>query len=80
VFDHCHLLIGLPETLPLTAAMHRIKGSSSRYIRLRYPDLRLDMPGSFWQKGYGFRAVPEDQAPRVRQYIRTQINRPVRHP
>ena len=79
VFDHCHMLIALSEGQSLAAVMHRLKGASSRCIRLKYPDLKLDMAyGSFWQKGYGFRPVPEDQTPRVRHYIRTQLNRPVR--
>ena len=52
--DHAHLLIRLAGSQTLSKAMHQLKGASSRYIFLAYPDLRFDLgTTSFWQKSYG---------------------------
>ena len=39
--DHAHLLIRLERDQALSKAMHQLKGASSRYIFLAYPDLRF---------------------------------------
>ena len=78
--DHVHLLVALMGTQTLSSAMHRLKGASSRYIFLKYPELKLDLGhDSFWQKGYGWRKIESAEVPAVRNYIRTQRNRPLRH-
>jgi putative transposase len=78
-FDHVHLLLAIPEPIRIASAMHRLKGASAREVFLRYPQLRLDMgSNSFWQEGYGFRLVPEEQIEAVCRYIRTQSERPAR--
>lgn len=78
--DHVHLLIGLRPEQTLSAAMHRLKGTSARFIFLKYPELKLDMGHkSFWQRGYGFRRLDPSEIPRVRRYIRTQGARALRH-
>jgi REP element-mobilizing transposase RayT len=60
--------------------MHQLKGASAREVCKRFPELKIDMRSvSFWQKGYGYRAVSEDQIETVRRYIRTQLDRPLRH-
>jgi REP element-mobilizing transposase RayT len=59
--------------------MHLLKGSSSRTVTLKYPELRAEMGKSFWQKSFGHRLVPEDQLEAVRRYIETQDDRPARH-
>jgi putative transposase len=78
--DHVHLLIELADGQLLSNVMHQLKGASSREILRRYPELRLDMgSNSFWQKSYGGRPVPPEQIETVRNYIRTQSERPLRH-
>jgi len=79
VADHAHLLLELREDQTLPSIMHQLKGTSSRFIFLRYPELKRDLPtGSFWQKGYGRRWVPVQQLAAVRRYIQTQRERPYR--
>jgi len=78
--DHAHLLVALSVAQTLPSAMHRLKGATSRYIFLKYPDLKVDMGhNSFWQKGYGWRKIEPAEVERVRSYIRTQGTRPLRH-
>jgi putative transposase len=78
--DHVHLLIGLEPEQALSSAMHQLKGATSRYIFLRFPELKTDLGhNSFWQKGYGFRQLDPTEISDVRHYIRTQGARPLRH-
>lgn len=77
--DHVHLLIALAQGQTLPYVMHRLKGASARYIFLKHSQLKSDMgQNSFWQKGYGFRRLSSPEVPRVRRYIRTQAERPLR--
>ncbi|MGQ9571977.1 MAG: IS200/IS605 family transposase [Dehalococcoidia bacterium] len=77
--DHVHLLIGLRPGQTLPSAMHRLKGATSRYIFLRFPELKVDLGhNSFWQKGYGFYRLDRSEVSGVRRYIRTQGARPMR--
>ncbi len=62
--DHAHLLLEVREGQTLPSVMHQLKGSSARRILTAFPELRWDMR-TFWQKSYGFRAVPEEQLPTV---------------
>ena len=60
--------------------MMLLKGVSARAVFEREPELRLSMESlAFWQKSFGRRPVPEDQLQTVRRYIRTQLDRPLRH-
>jgi REP element-mobilizing transposase RayT len=76
--DHVHSLLALEDERLLASAVQRIEGSSSRLTFERFPDLRFDMKGTLWQKGYGHREVPVEQLATVRQYIATQLQRPLR--
>lgn len=79
VYDHVHLLLALSDKGRLPAVVQTIKGSSSRYLHLEFPELAMDMRHtSFWQKGYGARMVPGRDLPAVRPYIQTQHERPPR--
>ena len=79
VSDHAHLLVAVKRTQSLPSVMHRLKGASSRFIFLEYPELRLDLGhNSFWQKGYGRCRISHDQLPAVRRYIRSRRDRPLR--
>ena len=60
--------------------MMLLKGISAREVLLKEPELRLSLRSLvFWQKGFGRKPVPEDQLETVRRYIRTQLDRPLRH-
>jgi len=59
--------------------MHQLKGATSRHVCLKYPELKDLGHNSFWQKGYGWRKIEPAEAPTVRNYIRTQGDRPLRH-
>jgi putative transposase len=78
--DHVHLLVAVSGIQTLSSAMHQLKGATSRYIFLKYPELKVDMGhNSFWQKGYGWRKIEPAEVERVRSYIRTQGSRALRH-
>ena len=78
--DHAHLLLALRTEQTLASAMHQLKGATSRLISLKYPEVKADMRAvAFWQKGYGWRELDASQVPLVRDYIRTQQDRPLRH-
>jgi putative transposase len=78
-YDHVHLLLRVKDAGDLPDVLHLLKGSSSRSVTLRYPELRAEMGKSFWQKSYGARPLPEEQLGTVRWYIRTQDQRSPPH-
>jgi putative transposase len=79
VVDHVHMLLELIGDQTLSSAMHQLKGASAREIFRRYPEMKFDMQSvSFWQKGYGWRRLRDDEVPGVRVYIQTQRARPLR--
>jgi REP element-mobilizing transposase RayT len=56
--------------------MNFLKGSSSRGLSRRFPDLKHDAPvRSVWQAGYGAKEVPPLAVSNVKHYIATQWNR-----
>ena len=66
--DHIHLLIILPPTIPLSVAMHRIKGSSSRWINQQfYSENEFK-----WQGGYSAFSVSRSNVEKVKEYISRQ--------
>jgi REP element-mobilizing transposase RayT len=66
--DHVHLLLRMRADLPLSDAVKRIKGNSSRWLN-QNPDYATRFG---WQSGYGAFSVSESQVPAVRRYIQTQ--------
>ena len=74
------MLLRAVDEPDLSRKMMFLKGISAREIFIREPELRLSMRTLvFWQKSFGRREVPEDQLETVRHYIRTQLERPLRH-
>jgi putative transposase len=67
--DHVHLLVCLRPRVGISAAVHQIKGSSSRWLNQRMAEPRN---GGFWQEGYSAFSVSESQMPIVRRYIQNQ--------
>lgn len=60
--NHIHLLFVLPATCCLSTAVQKLKGSSSRWLGLRFS----------WQEGYGAFSVSPSQVPTVKKYIADQ--------
>jgi REP element-mobilizing transposase RayT len=66
--DHIHILLMLPPTISLSRAMHKIKGSSSRWINKQFfDDARFK-----WQGGYSAFSVSMSNLEKVKQYIEHQ--------
>ncbi len=78
--DHVHRLVEARDTTDLSRVMHLLKGSSARRVLTELPDIRLDAGTThLWQKRYGAKSVPPSALPTVRQYIRTQKDRPEKY-
>jgi putative transposase len=51
--DHVHMFLSIPPKLSLSNVMQRIKGRSSRWIQMEFPELRKRYWGRrFWARGY----------------------------
>jgi putative transposase len=76
IVDHVHLLVSAEDTAHLSKAMNLLKGTTSRRILQRFPELKLDAGvGAFWQHRYAAKPVPGEAVPSVSQYISTQWDR-----
>ena len=74
--DHVHLLVAADDRPHLSRVMRLLKGSTSRQLFQRFPELRLDAGlNNFWQHRYAAKVVPEPAAACVGNYIRTQWER-----
>ena len=65
--DHVHLFVALPPTVSLSSFMHRIKGGSSHYIRIREQNKSFE-----WQRQFGAYTIHENQIPKLIEYVRNQ--------
>ena len=75
--DHVHLLVEAEDAADLSRVMHLLKGASARHLLDLMPDVRLDASTNhLWQKRYGAKPVSAPLLATVRQYIRTQKDRP----
>jgi REP element-mobilizing transposase RayT len=63
--DHIHLLIQLPQSLPLAKAILTIKSNSSRWAHAQNHKFA-------WQEGYAAFSVSASQVPAVVRYIQNQ--------
>jgi len=66
--DHIHILLMLPSTISLSSAIHRIKGSSSRWINKQF----FNENEFKWQGGYSAFSVSVSNLDKVKQYIEHQ--------
>jgi putative transposase len=74
--DHVHVMLRAADRQGLSRAMNFIKGTTSRRLFEKLPELKLDIGmNNFWQHRYGWKVVPEGDAAPVVQYIRTQKER-----
>lgn len=71
--DHVHMLIQIKPRESIASVMNKIKGVSSRLIRLEYPELEEFLWGdSFWCDGYFAVTVGEVDEAVVKRYISSQ--------
>ena len=64
--NHVHILLSFPADLPLSKAMQRIKGASSRWMNERHTRHFA------WQEGYGAFTVGISQRADTIAYIQSQ--------
>jgi REP element-mobilizing transposase RayT len=72
--DHLHLVVGVPPALPVSKAVQLVKGGSSRWIRVTFPDLEA----FGWQEGYGAFTVSKSELPKTNSYVARQRERHLR--
>jgi len=74
--NHVHLLLDLPSSDDLPAAMKALKGKSAHRVFQEAPELKHDAhTNHLWQRGYAWKLVEPGAAKTVRWYIRTQMDR-----
>jgi putative transposase len=66
--DHLHLVLAIPPTGIVSKVVQLLKGSSSRWIRQRFPELAAFR----WQDGYGAFTVSKLALPATVEYVRRQ--------
>ena len=65
--NHIHILLSLPSTMSIAQAVKNLKGASSRWIHITFPDLSFA-----WQEGYGAFSIGVSQEKSTIQYINRQ--------
>ena len=70
--NHVHLLIAVPQTMMIAAAINALKANSSRWMHEHSMAFE-------WQKGYGAFSVSPSQVEPVKQYIHTQAEHHAKH-
>jgi len=71
--DHIHMLIQFPPDVSLSKVVQRLKGGTSRMIRLEFPELKEFLWGdSFWADGYFAETVGIQDDEMIKKYIRDQ--------
>lgn len=69
--DHVHFLFTAPPDITISKIANRIKGATSRNVRVNFPELatRNHSVSSFWATGYFCTTVGEDAETRIQKYI-----------
>ncbi|NET03217.1 MAG: IS200/IS605 family transposase [Symploca sp. SIO2B6] len=68
--EHIHLFLNCPPELAPSKIMHKIKGSTARYIRLEFPELKK-LP-SMWTRAYFVSTAGNVASSTIQQYIEAQ--------
>jgi putative transposase len=71
--DHVHLFLNCPPVLAPDQIMFRLKASSSRVLRERYPSL-MRLP-SLWTRSYFCSTAGNVSSDRIKRYIAEQKSR-----
>ena len=66
--NHAHALIGSPPSLSPSQIAKYLKGDSSKWIHIEFPEMR----NFAWQDGYGVFSVSRSEIDRVVRYIQNQ--------
>jgi REP element-mobilizing transposase RayT len=69
--DHLHVVTGIPPAMTVSKAVQMLKGASSRWIRMTFPDLEA----FGWQEGYGAFTVSKSALPKTMSYVARQRER-----
>lgn len=71
--DHVHMVVQLRPNVSVSKVVQLFKGSSSRIIRLEFPELKKIYWGeSFWGDGYFVETVGQVSLETIREYVRNQ--------
>ncbi len=65
--DHLHLIVSIPPKLSIAEFVKMMKGSSSRYLNLTYPN-----HGFAWQREYGVFSLGSKQLEQAIAYVEHQ--------
>ena len=71
--DHVHMFISFDPRQPLHSLIGYFKGTTSRILRNRYPELRSRIP-SLWTRGYSYCTVGCVSEEAIQKYIENQKN------
>jgi len=71
--DHVHLFINCPPSIAPNEIMHRMKGSTSRALRLKYP--HLQRMSSLWTRSYFCATAGNASSETIKRYIANQKTR-----
>ena len=66
--NHIHIFAHLPKGMPPCDVIEKIKTSTSKWIKKRFPDLK----DFYWQSGYGMFSVSRSNAEELKKYIAGQ--------
>lgn len=69
--DHVHLLVGCDPQFGIHRLIKYIKGTSSRYLRQEYPELKRRLP-SLWTNTYFIASVGGVTLETLKRYVETQ--------
>ena len=69
--NHVHLLLSLDPQFGIHRAVKRLKGATSRYLRLEFPHLKQRIP-SLWTNSYFVSTVGGAPLAKIKKYIQTQ--------
>lgn len=69
--NHVHLLLSLDPQFGVHRAVKRLKGATSRYLRLEFPHLKQRLP-TLWTNSYFVSTVGGAPLTKIKEYIQNQ--------
>lgn len=69
--NHVHLLLSLDPQFGVHRAVKRLKGTTSRYLRLEFPHLKQRLP-TLWTNSYFVSTVGGAPLTKIKEYIQNQ--------
>ena len=70
--EHVHILISLNPTHNVANIVSRIKGATSRALRLEFPELSMVDEKSLWANGYYAHTVGDANVAQIKAYLDRQ--------